>query len=62
MNTLIISDEERDFLTKLLYHEYLACPDTGTMKKCDGILRKLEFDFPGFDYLIDKGGRKGYDT
>lgn len=61
MNTLKLSDEEKNFLTKLLYHEYLACPDTGTMKQCGNLLTKLGFNYPGFDYLIDKGGKKGYD-
>lgn len=56
--TITVNAEEKKLLEEMLYHEYLACMTTGRMKQCEGILRKLGFKFPGFDFLVDKGGRK----
>ena len=60
--TITVNAEEKELLEEMLYHEYLACMTTVRMKKCESVLRKLDFKFPGFDFLVDKGGRKGYDT
>lgn len=56
--TITVNDEEKKVLEELLYHEYLACMTTDRMKKCESVLRKIGFKFPGFDFLVDKGGRK----
>ena len=60
--TITVNEVEKDLLEELLYREYLACMTTDRMKKCESVLRKIGFTFPGFDFLVDKGGRKGYDT
>lgn len=60
--TITVNAEEKKLLEEMLYHEYLACMTTDRMKKCESVLRKIGFTFPGFDFLVDKGGRKGYDT
>ena len=60
--TITVNDDEKKVLEELLYFEYKACMYTGRMKQCESVLRKLGFKFPGFDFLVEKGGRKGYDT
>lgn len=60
--TLNLSEDEKNLLEKVLYREYMRCPDTPTMEKCQSVLKKIGFKFPSqFDWLIDKNGKRGYD-
>lgn len=44
----MLTQEEKDFICKLIYSRYMTATDDNTIERCESILRKLGCRFPGF--------------